>query len=228
MNLLEQINLHAVQSPDHPAVIHHQAGGRVNVFDFSRLAAHSDRLAGFLGAAGLGPGLMAGVFMQRSAEHVAALLGIMKTGAAFFSINPKMSAFQVSYMVNLAQAPVLLVDGPGLIRLAKMPEAMPGTRVAYAGGEPLKPFHQTILKQIRGYEDPAFLETLGDSGGRPEKHRDDCRPFPALCLFTSGSTGQPKGVMIGPEDLSGRVKAEIKAYRLSPDDRRVECAAIFL
>ena len=132
---------------------------------YAQLDREANRLATHLVQAGAEPGGLAAVFLDRSAHLVAALLGILRTGAAYLPLDPGTPAARVALCLDDAQPTVLLTERA---RLADLPATT--ARVL-------------ILEDILAAPLPA--ETF-----KPLGTPDDL----AYIIHTSGSTGRPKGV----------------------------------
>ncbi|MEA2665586.1 MAG: hypothetical protein QOI11_2530, partial [Candidatus Eremiobacteraeota bacterium] len=136
---------------------------------YAELDVRGNRLAHHLRALGVGPEVVVGLCMERSAELLVALLGILKTGGAYLPLDPAYPPERLAYMLADADVPVLVTH-------AALAERFP------AGGATL----------VRLDAEAAAIASRpappGASGARPENL--------AYVIYTSGSTGRPKGVMI--------------------------------
>ena len=142
---------------------------------YAGLDAASSRLARLLIGRGAGPECVVAVVMGRSAGLVAALLAVVKSGAAYLPVDPGYPAERIGFMLADA-GPVLAVADPGtagvLDGLADVPVIVP--------------------------DDPAVAVGLAgfDAGPVTERVVPLAVSHPAYVIYTSGSTGTPKGVMV--------------------------------
>lgn len=76
----------------------------------ARLAARADAIAEALQAAGVQPGEVVGVCLQRRADLLASLLGVLRAGAAYLPLDPELPAERIAYMLEDSGAGLSLVD----------------------------------------------------------------------------------------------------------------------
>ena len=153
---------------------------------FAELEVRSNRLANVLVDLGARPGTLVGVCLDRSAEAVVALLAVLKAGAAFVPLDPRHPALVLERMVVDAAAPVVLTER----RLADK----------VGGGEVV------------------CLDEVGDlvDAASPEPPTTDVAPDDlAYVVYTSGTTGRPKGVMISHRSVHHICRAWDHAYGLT-------------
>jgi amino acid adenylation domain-containing protein len=129
----------------------------------------SDRMARQLQERGVGPEVMVGVFMERSGHLIAALLSVLKAGAAFVPIDSSFPEERISYLLEDCGAPFILTQNSLENRL---------------------PQGKTDIISL----DHIFNQQSGDH--QPLEESRVNRGSLAYVIYTSGSTGQPKGVMI--------------------------------
>ncbi|HEV2864152.1 MAG TPA: amino acid adenylation domain-containing protein [Pyrinomonadaceae bacterium] len=134
---------------------------------YAELNARANRLARHLRSLGVRPGEVVGICLRRSTEMVVALLGVLKAGAAYVPLDPSHPEQRLAFIVEETGAKVLLT-------VEKLRRETTAARVVLLDSE-----WETIERQ--GAENPANL-------ARPEDL--------TYVLYTSGSTGNPKGVMI--------------------------------
>ncbi len=159
-------------SPDAPAVVDERGTTRHGELD-----RRSSALAGHLRDRGVGPGRRVGVCLERSADLVVALLGIMKSGAAYVPLDPLYPPQRVADVISDA-ALTLVVTSSGLAG------ALPRTG--------------TVLVD----RDRAAIEAAEPVHGTDVP--DDADVY---VVYTSGSTGRPKGVRISHRALTNFVCA---------------------
>nr|WP_202487757.1 long-chain fatty acid--CoA ligase [Streptomyces sp. SID8354] len=136
-----------------------------------------------------------GTLMWNNSEHMEAYLGIPSMGAVLHTLNLRLPAEQLAWIVNHAEDRVVLVNGtlipllapllPQLPKVAHVIVVGPGDRAPLAGAH----------AEVHDYE-----ELLA---GRPERYdwpEIDEREAAALC-YTSGTTGEPKGVLYSHRSL---------------------------
>jgi amino acid adenylation domain-containing protein len=133
---------------------------------YQELNEESNRLARFLRTCGLKPGSVAAIMLEHSMEIVTAILGVLKSGAAYLPLDPDTPVKRVNAMLTSSSAAILL-NGSGEPTLEEIPA------FAFTAEE-----KAALLTQSG--EEPVFLN-----------HPTDL----AYIIFTSGSTGNPKGVM---------------------------------
>jgi amino acid adenylation domain-containing protein len=141
---------------------------------YRRLDAWANAIAQRLRARGVGPGVLVGLSVHRSAALVAAMLGILKAGGAYVPLDPAYPKARLAQILEQARTPVILVDEPAARAL---------------------PEHAAELLLV---DEPKEGEGEGEGEGA-EAARLDGAATPrdlAYVLFTSGSTGTPKGVAI--------------------------------
>ncbi|MBA3260828.1 MAG: amino acid adenylation domain-containing protein, partial [Gemmatimonadales bacterium] len=136
---------------------------------YRALNRRANQLAHHLRKKGVGPGVLVGVCVERSPEMVIGLLGILKAGGAYLPLDPAYPAERLAYMLQDTQAPVLLTQRSLLERLP----------VHGSGVVCLDTDWAAIAEESE--TDPA--------GGATAEHL-------AYVMYTSGSTGQPKGVEV--------------------------------
>lgn len=139
---------------------------------YQELNVRANQLAHYLQRHGVGPEVRVGLCVARSLEMVVGMLGILKAGGAYIPLDPGYPADRLAYMLADAQAPVLLTQ-------AGVRTLLP----AYAGHIVTLQWETLLLES----SEPLPCLT------RPENL--------AYVLYTSGSTGQPKGVMIAHESV---------------------------
>jgi amino acid adenylation domain-containing protein len=134
---------------------------------YGELDAAGDRAARRLRALGVGPETTVALALRRSAEAVAAMLGVLKAGGAYLPLDPEHPAARRTWMMTDAGAAVLVLDDP-----ASAPEDFEGAVVTPG----------------------ALIDRAGavDDAELPPVHAESL----AAVIYTSGSTGTPKGIGI--------------------------------
>lgn len=138
-------------------------------FTYQALNQGSNQLAHYLQQVGLKPRALVGVCLEQSSEAIAAMLGILKAGAAYVPLDPTYPPERLRMMIADAQVSIVLTDRPFAERLSEC-----GATVICLGQE-----WETIAQAS---EDNPTGEATPDQL--------------AYVIYTSGSTGQPKGVAV--------------------------------
>jgi amino acid adenylation domain-containing protein len=149
-----RVQAQAARTPHAVAVV--GGGERIT---YAQLDAWADRIAGALRDRGAVPGQIVGVHVDRSAGMVAALLGILKTGAAWLPLDPAYPPERIAYMLRDSGAALVLEDGGGV-----------------AGGEnvvalPPRPAAGEAVEAVSvdvGPRDRAYVIYTSGSTGRPK------------------------------------------------------------
>jgi amino acid adenylation domain-containing protein len=168
--LHELVEAQVDRTPDAPALVH---GTRT--VTYAQLDAEANRIARHLRALGVGPETPVGVCASRTPALIASLLGVMKAGGAYLPLDPAYPVERLRFMLQDAQAPVVLTEEAFADRLP-----VDGVRVVCLDRDAAQ-----IALHPSGRVD-------GGAGVRNV----------AYVIYTSGSTGRPKGVMIEHASVS--------------------------
>jgi len=181
----------------------------------------AQRVANLLGSPAETPAFLP-ILAGKSADSIACLLAAMATGRTFCVLNPKYRAPQIAAVLEATHAPLCAVDGTGLLALRgalRDHPRMARTRwLLLDAGCLARPAAETAA-ELRTVAPVLDLDSAPSTTDVTRAGRRDVDPqAAAACLFTSGSTGQPKGVLISAADLRQRTAAEIDWFGLSHRD----------
>jgi non-ribosomal peptide synthetase component F len=157
---------------------------------YAQLNERVNQVAHYLIAQGVEADSVVGLCAERSVQMVVGLLGIVKAGCAYLPLDPSYPAERLRYMVQDAQARVVLLQEKWQQRWQEQLREH-SVRGCVLGG-------QEIGEQARTDPDLAL---------RAEQL--------AYVIYTSGSTGRPKGVMITHAGLSNYLNYALERYRVS-------------
>ena len=219
--LFEQVQQHARERPHHVAVWNRLPGGQYEATSYSELAKAARRFAQAF-ADSFSKARFVPLCLARSASCIAAMLGAIGAGKAFICLHEKMRLRQVSDILEAAGAQVVLVDAAGLMTLRGGLTGSPAiTRARWwlLRGPEFGAMHEKIAAQLDAVAVVEPWQADIADLNVPEPLLLPADPLRVgCCLFTSGSTGQPKGVLIGERDLTARAWAEAQWYQLNAPD----------
>ena len=154
---------------------------------YRELDARASRLARLLAGCGAGPERVVAVLLDRSAELVAAVLGVVRAGAAYLLLDPGLPAERLGFMLADAGPVCVLTDA------------------ALAGRLP-----EGLAVPVLAVDEPSL--TAGPAGaGLAEDEPEGLLPgHPAYVIYTSGSTGQPKAVVVTQAGFANLVAASAR------------------
>lgn len=175
---------YALRCPGAPCL---SLGGRS--LSYGELDGLAARISLNLRNRGIGPGNLVAVHLERSPELIAAILGVLKAGAAYLPVDPLVPEKRLQYMLNDGAATAVITN-PGLRQRA--------------GG------HSSLL--ISELMEPS----AGGQEARQtcEAGADDL----AYVIYTSGSTGRPKGVEVTHGSLALAVESIRQELNVTPSD----------
>ena len=154
-NLQTQIELVAARSPQSPAVRFKDAQQT-----YAQLDARASRIATELAAQGAGPGRFVALAMQRGIDLPAALLGILKTGAAYLPLDPEFPADRLAYYLQDSGAVLVLTDAATQSRLP--PLSLPALKLEDIGEGAFASFPPVPA------DAPAYVIYTSGSTGKPK------------------------------------------------------------
>ena len=183
--------------PERAAII---AGART--LTFAEVDARADALVSHLAAAGLAPGDRVALLAMNEAEFLEVQVATIRAGLVLVPLNFRLAQPELAYIVG-DSGPSFLIAGPGFAEVA----------------EALEVPHKLELGP--GYE--SALE----SAGPPPPHTPIDANAPNTILYTSGTTGRPKGAVISNHALHARIMSNLFEYRVSSEDRFLQCLPLF-
>jgi len=173
-------------------------------YTYEDLERQSSSLGAALTEAGVGRGDRVGVYLEKSWEAIVAMLAASRIGAAYVNVNPLFKAPQVEYLAGDCDIRVMIGDTP------KLEELQPKTvqTAFYRGAKPEGPAASSYVD---------VTEAL--AGGGLKEDRNVSESDLGTILYTSGSTGMPKGVSTSQRNVV--VGAQIVSTYLenTPEDR---------
>ena len=181
----------AAETPDKTALIFGD-----KQMSYQELNAHANRIANALIEDGIGCEDIVGVMLERSFEMVAAIIGILKAGAAYLPLDADYPGERLDFMMRDSKAKILL------------------TQKELAGK--LSPSSVTIhdVQDLLDKEDSALPQVSISLSNL------------AYIIYTSGSTGRPKGVMVSHGSLFNLIKAQVDIFGITSETRLLQFASI--
>lgn len=156
------------------------------ILSYCELNSRANQLARYLRKCGVGPETLVGTLMQRSPEIVVAILATLKAGGAYLPLDPSCPAERLEFMIKDAR-PKVVVTTRNFLQL--LPQSM----------------LQTVC-----------VDRESDAIGRESAENFSVEVSPAnaaYAIYTSGSSGQPKGVIVSHQNLLHSTSARQLYYR---------------
>ncbi len=170
---------------------------------YDELDARSDLVARHLLQQGAGPGRFVAVLLDRSVEATVAILGVLKSGAAYLPLDPGYPVDRLTHMITDSNVGIVISDAKRI-----------------ASSE-----FSALLQRLDGVAELAIddLEPLVDAPAPPASVDPEAG---AYIIYTSGSTGTPKGVVVSHDAVVNHADGVGAAYGLQSQDRILQFAAL--
>ncbi|MDE2368995.1 MAG: AMP-binding protein [Burkholderiales bacterium] len=195
-SILALVERAAAAAPDAPYAVDVDSG---RVLGYAELSHSCRRVASWLHEGGLAPGATVSLVLPNGLQTLRLLLGAMAAGCTVNPINLLAQPEQMRYVLEHSDAELVCVAPEWEARMRQL----------------LPSIARPIRLQV---VDPAGASLPGEPGSGPELPplADDT---PALLMYTSGTTGRPKGVMLSHAALAANALAIGIEHGLGPDDR---------
>ena len=198
MNTPEFLLISSSICPDREAIIFEG-----NRWSFSDLADRSNRLANALAGMGVGQGDKVGMLQVNCNECIEVYFATAKLGATYVPLNFRARAEELEFMINFSEASALFLGQRYVKMINSMREQIPG------------------MKNLVSVEGPAEgmldYESVIAEADPEEVFTDIDDNDTSILMFTAGTTGQPKGVMLTHDNLATYVLNNV-----SPADPDIE------
>ncbi len=204
------------------------ADGSVRRATHTELSDRIDRLARVLSRLGVQPGDRVGTFAWNNQRHFELYFAVPCTGAVLHTLNIRLFEEQLTYIVNHAEDKVIFVDEALVALLAKLaPSFQSVVHYVVMGDGDVDPVEIERLPHALRYEE--LLAEADPDPAHPFEYPElDERQAAALC-YTSGTTGNPKGVLYSHRSISLHSSATLMtdANGLSRADRVLAVVPMF-
>lgn len=185
-NWVNQLERHAMMQPDAPAL--RFVGNTMTWADLRRRVA---ALAGALSGRGVGFGDRVMILMLNRTEFVESVLAANMIGAIAVPLNFRLTPTEIAVLVEDCVAHVMLTEA------ALAPVAI--------GVRNIQPLLSVIVVAGGSSQDSVFgYEDLRNEAGDVHEPVDIPNDSPALIMYTSGTTGRPKGAVLTHANLTGQ------------------------
>jgi amino acid adenylation domain-containing protein len=164
---------------------------------YAELDRQANRIARRLRELGVGPEVLVGVCQQTGLDRLAALLGIWKAGGGYVPLDPALPPDRLAYMIGDTAMTVVLTDEASAPRLPQAPVTLVNLEREPAGA-------------------------LGDGAVAATGVTPDSV---AYVLYTSGSTGQPKGVVVEHRHAVNFLRGMTEHWEIGPQDAVLQFAS---
>jgi fatty-acyl-CoA synthase len=160
---------------------------------FAALDVHTNRVANALTATGVKAGERIAYLGKNSDIFFELLLGAMKTKVVVAPVNWRLAGPEIAFIVEDCKAPVLFVGPEFVEQVGRIRSQLPSVRhfIATEGGAPGWPEY-AAWRDAQGHDDPCIEVSPRDI---------------AIQLYTSGTTGKPKGAMLSHANLLNLVES---------------------
>lgn len=197
MNFLDDLRATFASRSAHTAV---EYGGRAHTYgELERLALAAGAL---LRDRGMGSGERVAIWTADRFAFLVAHLGVLLGGGVSLPLNPKFTREEMRHFLTDSGAAVVVGDPDGLPLLNELRPALPGLRGVVTGSE------------------------IAAAPG-PGVHLPTPREAPCLILYSSGTTGRPKGVVHTSANLGASLRALRDCWRVNPDDAVLHVLPLF-
>jgi len=159
---------------------------------FGELDRAANRLAHHLRGLGAKPGETVGVHLEPSADMIVAILAVLKAGAAYVPLDPYYPRDRIDYVLEDSGVGTVITDAA---RAKVLPAAGPQRVVLEELGSRLAEYPDQAPGHDAGPEDPMYI------------------------MYTSGSSGRPKGVVVPHRGPANYVLWMRDSFPMAPDDR---------
>lgn len=164
-----------------------------------------------LGSLGISPDARVGIWLEKQVETVAAIFGTARSGRIFVPVNPLLKASQASYIARDCNVEVLITNAARWSSLKPVAAHCKDLRyVVLVGGG--------AVETVDGIEVLAWEELLALKGARPRLRRPIDVDIAGI-LYTSGSTGNPKGVVVSHRNVVEGARSVSTYLENRPSDR---------
>lgn len=205
------------QADCHPNQIALWCDGRT--MTYAALDGAANQLARHLRSQGVGPGRLVAILLPRSLDVSVALLGVLKSGAAYVPLDPDYPADRIAYILGDCRVHAIVTTSALSARLA----AKSGDSAPMAGVET-----NDRGNDLQADNDGPHIVLLDTQAAtiamqpvnRLSKAETGVQPTDlSYIIYTSGSTGRPKGVQIEHRSVCNLVQAEARIFAVGPSDR---------
>ena len=195
----------ATMFPEKTALV--TSKGRYSYGEINEMA---NRVANALIGEGLEKGDRIALFMENSLEAVICIFGILKAGCIFLPVNPTTKTEKLSYILNNCQARAILSAVEMARVIAPACNNTPSLSQVYLSGKdiPLGFFDKKIFK----------LDSILLDGNRIQPAPRVIDVDLAAIIYTSGSSGFPKGVMMAHFNMVSAAHSITTYLENTPDD----------
>lgn len=165
---------------------------------YRELNERANRMAHYLIAQGVAPETVVGVYVERSLDLLAAILGIFKAGGVYLPLDPDYPQERLDYMIQDSEAVAILTQSSLATNLS-------------------------ATSAIVIHLDEIEPELNKGDDGTPDVPLEP--QHPAYMIYTSGSTGKPKGVLVSHAAFAQHCHGMVDEFELVETDRVLQFAS---
>ncbi|MGG3564054.1 long-chain-fatty-acid--CoA ligase [Neobacillus rhizosphaerae] len=171
-----------------------------------------DCVAAGLSSIGIRKGDKVALLLGNCPEFVTAYYGILRAGAVVVPINPTYTSAEISYILSNSHAKAVITDSPLESTISPLKEQLEHLKMV---------IYTESIKSELSWE--VLFQETNDIFVGPSIHEDDL----AVILYTSGTTGKPKGAMLSHRNMASNVESLSKLTEFTEGDRMITVLPMF-